>query len=61
MHCVRSEVLTVVLLKVQALWDVTLCRQASNSFSFQEHTAFAFMVKQSLPELYPLSHSSHAG
>jgi len=27
--CVRFEVFTLVLLKIQVLWDVTLCHQTS--------------------------------
>jgi hypothetical protein len=33
--CVRAEVLTLVMLKIQVLWDVILCHQESGSWLFK--------------------------
>ena len=43
----RFEVLTAVLLKFQALWDVTLCRLVNSCRRFGGSSAFIIRVKQS--------------
>ena len=40
-----TEVLTVMLLKIQVFWDVTLCSWASSSDVSEDHPAFMFSIK----------------
>jgi len=42
------DVLTVVLLKIQVFWEVTLCHWVSNSFWWKDRSAFIVRVKQSM-------------
>jgi len=42
------DVLTVVLLKIQMFWEVTVCHWVSNSFWWKDHSAFVVRVKQSM-------------
>ena len=38
------EVLTVVLLKIQIIWDVTLCSCVSSNRNFEDRSAVIFSV-----------------
>ena len=47
MKSLSAEVLTVMLLKTQVFWFVTLCSWASISDVSEDHSAFMFRIKQS--------------
>jgi hypothetical protein len=44
MKSLSAEVLTVMLLKIQVFWDVTLCSWARSFGVSEDHPAFMFRI-----------------